>query len=62
MTRDTLFQDGYHPPVFADLMSRQEQFEALALLHQRAINEEEKIKMMCKIAADNHSSVGKNII
>jgi hypothetical protein len=51
MTRDALFQDGYHPLVFTDLMSRQEQFEALALLHQCAINEEEKIKMMCKVAA-----------
>jgi hypothetical protein len=56
MTRDALFQDGYCPPVFADLMSRQEQFKALALLHQCAINEEEKIKMMCKIMADNNSS------
>jgi hypothetical protein len=56
MTRDALFQNGYHPPVFANLTSRQEQFEALATLHQRAINEEEKIMIMCKIAADNNSS------
>jgi hypothetical protein len=48
MTRDALFQDGYRPPVFTDLTSRQEQFEALAILRQRAINEEEKIKMMAR--------------
>jgi hypothetical protein len=42
--------------VFADITSRQEQFEALAVLCQHAINEEEKIKMMCKIAADTNSS------
>jgi hypothetical protein len=38
------------------LTSRQTQFEALATLRQQAINEEEKIKMMCKIAADTNSS------
>jgi type IV secretory pathway TrbF-like protein len=41
---------------FCQLTSRQEQFEALAILCQQAINEEEKIKMMCKIVADNNSS------